>query len=457
MQKWKARIREARVDKKTNGSKREREFSAKIDIELGLYNPRDHRPRKFRPLDVIVLGFEPGASLLIRRLGEAATKDSQVDLPVEQSPCLPDQSEKEGAEGQGEHGSGSWHRDAALAATAAELLAIETASKKPMLSNFGTDVDLIAASYLLRSISRPSGIPMYPHFLYNNDSHLSPPSQLRRRNHHHPIESTLVSTSEGISADLQYSLHNLSTDHCPETKSVAPFFCTMKHSIITIDLACIADLDPFTQLPKMDTIIDLFKSLMRVCGRYSPYNFDVFLAFTNLSHLERQLEASISNPGVQFSPISYSADDKYVTVVLPNEYTEAAVHSYLSSLLPDFYPLEPYFVIHDDPESEQPEFTAYSTHTEPSQTPSPASRAVLQYILHRFLRIPDPMHVNVNIYPSLVDASDHNSLQKLWSLINDVVVSQALLRNTCFCFGSTPTDIDYGPPAGRWSWEGLRI
>ncbi len=79
MRKWKARIREARVDRKTHGSRREREISTQVDATLGRWDPKAGRCRKFLPLDVIVLGYEPSTSSLVRRL-KVATEEGTTEL-----------------------------------------------------------------------------------------------------------------------------------------------------------------------------------------------------------------------------------------------------------------------------------------------------------------------------------------------------------------------------------------
>lgn len=290
MRNWKARLREAALDEKTYGSQREREVSVEIDAHLGVWNPKAGRLRKWLPLDVIVLGYEPAASLLIRRLQEATVADTELTKTQEQSfDCHEGRNwqksiielEKHTSKDDGDVGRPPRVESCVLAHLVSELLAIRSSSQE-IPSSQVTDVDLVAASYLLRLVSQ--SVDKASGFSCANAMNASGPPPLQNRARQPSIKFSMVTAPQS----LAYSLHSLSINHDPKAKYFAPYLCTVRHALITIDLASVANADPRTKQPKISSLLELCKSLVQGCkGNRSYERFDIFLAFVNIEHLER--------------------------------------------------------------------------------------------------------------------------------------------------------------------------
>ena len=436
MRKWKARLREATLDEKTYGSQRERKASAEIDAYLGGRDTTG-RPRKWLPLDVIVLGWGPATSLLIRRLQEVTVADTELTKTQEQPSNFHDgrnpQKSMIGLESytgkdDGDVGRPFRVEGCVLAHVVRELLAIRSSSPE-IRSSQVTDVDLVAASYLLRSVSlsfdRASGSSCAKVM----DASGSP--TLQSRAGQPSIQSTMVTAPQ----NLAYSLHSLPINHDPKARYIAPYLCTVRYTLITIDLASAANTDPLTKQPRISTLLELSKSVVQVCKANNPYGrFDIFLAFLNIEHLEQQLRLAEE----KLDPDSFIDCEPHVHRPAPPDLKttqSSATYQYLTSLFADVNPQEV---------ASLPTPPA----TEPPHHLSPACRATLHYILCRFFSIHD-FH-DIRIFPCLVDASNDVSLRKLLILINDVVISRNV--TVVSCFGTGPLSPgDYGPAPGRFN------
>ncbi len=324
-----------------------------------------------------------------------------------------------------------------LAHSASELLAISSFSEGA-LSSYGRDVDLIAASYLVRLVSQTTDKDSG--FSCTRPINSGNPSLLQERVRQPSIKSTLITAPQSIAC----SLHNLSTNHDPEAKYIAPYLSTARHAIIAIDLACVADIDQPTKQNKIITTIELFKSVARGWSGCRPSHLDIFLAFTNVEHLEHQL-ASTEQKLDPDSYLGFESDSHRFTPSTLNDTAYSAIYRLLKSLFADVQTGE--VAALPSPSNTDP-FQHPGTQIELSPL-TPACRATLHDILSRFVRGHDT-HA-AKIYPCLVDIRDNAALRRFWSLVNEVVISESLIVMSCFCT-VLPSADDYGPKPGHFSF-----
>ena len=445
MRKWKARLTEARVDKKLHGSKREREVSAEIDTALRFWDPKVCRRRKFLPLDVIVLGYEPATTLLVRRLKEAAEEKTELVETKERSSsfqgCGKSQksvSELKEQPSKDHEGDGRppMLERCVLATCARELLAIRGSSGAAP-SSYDTEVDLIAASYLLKVVSQSTDGGFRCGCASATGS--GSPSSFQQQARLPAIRSTLITAPQ----NLTYSLHNLSTNHDPRAKYLAPYLSAVRHALITIDLACVANIDTLTNQAKILTTLELFKSIVQGWSGCRPSRLDIFLVLTNVEQLNHQLSSAEHKLDSE-SLVDFGSKVHKDSQSLLDNAACTAIYRYVNSLFADVEPWE----VAALPSPPPAPSSNIATDTINIPRPSPVCRATLHYILSRFHRVPDS-HV-VSFYPCFIDTKDNTSLRRFWSLVNDVVISESL--QICYCFGTTPSPEDRGPPAGRFNF-----
>ena len=442
MRKWKARLGEARVDKKIHGTKHERDVSTEIDAALRFWDSPVRRRRKFLPLDVIVLGYEPSTTLLIRRLKEATEEEPELKETKQgvsrsqnghDSQNLPSELGKWTLQDGENCVRSPMVESYMLADCASELLAIRSSSGEPP-SNHDADVDLIAASYLLRLVSQSidggSGLTCA------GATDFGTPSLSQQQARRPLIKSTLITAPQ----NLVYGLHNLSTNHDPEAKYIAPYISTARHAFITIDLACIADTDTLTNQSKILTILKLSNSIVQGWSGCRPSHIDIFLIFTNLEQLSHQLSSAEQELGHDWLR-DLESNVHEASPSLPENASPTAIYRYLNSLFADVEPAEVAALLRPRPANSD---TTPTDNVDPSR-PSAACRATINYIFSRFHRVPGSDVVS--FYPCFIDTKDNASLRTFWRLVNDVVISESL--RICYCFGTTPSVEDRGPAPGR--------
>ena len=408
MRKWKKALKEVTIDKKRHGSRHEREISEQIDIVL----TRDGKKlRTSKVADVLVAGLEPTTTLFTNRLKEAAAAgtseaeeadEARVNGDVVSRRISNEELSFRLTRRQDVQTAAFSPFSSATAETASELFAIATASgRKP--PSHETDVDLTAASYLLRAASKPSDIPLVPHYKYGTqeDFNTSSPHLNRRCPSIPPIRTTLIRFNKSTHENLYYHLHNISMKRNPAAKSIAPFL-EMRYAIIPIDLALIADIDPITRASNMSTLLDLSKIIARVCSRYR-YHFTIFLPFINIEVLKESL-ATITQP-------NHTDDDHDTTIPaspLQSDCTLCITNQYLSRIFPDFSPDDLQLV----------PSLQLGSHPLP-----PPSLVITRYITYRFVC----MHGNldmVGVHATNVSLDSNTSLLGFRNMMNDVILTQ---------------------------------